>query len=526
MILPNADLRCTAEAALADPYWAKTSLEVPSRKKVQACSRFSEALPAMHTNGVPLGNAQMDPRRIFDGVPLREPRTKEGGESAASSWSKSSNASSSDSPKLNEFRDKHPRERTRIPVAADKENVRPSPHRGLEKSRSSAALGLSRLAARTSHARSQSCVKDFKEIGTPQTKKQGGIRLPSLLSLGALSPMSPVKHLPPQMARPATSPITSKNKNKENQGATALRKKPSTSLEKDGDARLGTARKPLGPRKLSPPSSPVFKAPPVAKREKENVVDFGMAEKEKNKKSRVLGDCTRKNQGDKENANMGLGLGFGSRANVAGEAKPDSVQDRMREWERERQRLREMEQQRERELEEERAREREREREEDEEMRRDIERQRLLEIELDRQREYEFEMERVRAARQMEMRMGTEMQREIDAQVAREREEMERHRVYHQAYPPVTMWRASTSSTPPDTVPPTPPSPLMEGANTYNLCSSQVLTQIIEPEPSSRFYESEPRSPNASSLSILKQSLKSSIGEEVSFVKSRWLLTR
>ena len=37
MIFPNADLRCTAEAALADPYWAESvpSLPPPSLRHAQ-----------------------------------------------------------------------------------------------------------------------------------------------------------------------------------------------------------------------------------------------------------------------------------------------------------------------------------------------------------------------------------------------------------------------------------------------------------------------------------------------------------
>lgn len=169
-------------------------------------------------------------------------------------------------------------------------------------------------------------------------------------------------------------------------------------------------------------------------------------EKEKEKKGRVLSDRTRGNQEDREN--------------VAG----GSVRDRMREWERERQRLRELERAEERRREEEV--EQEREREDEEEMHRDMERQHMLELELDQQREHEFEMERARV-RLAHAAREKERQREIEARLEIEREEVEWQRIrevqaYHQAYPPVSMRRSSTS-TPPDTVPPTPLSPLIEG---------------------------------------------------------------
>jgi hypothetical protein len=402
---------------------------------------------ASHGTLCPTDEGQLDPRRIFDGVPYRQPRNKEGLESATSSWSRSSRTSSTkpskDKISTKAAKDKSSSSKDR--ARADKENAQPSPspspHGLLEKdrTRSSAALGLNRLAARGhNRSQSQSHAEDSAK-GSLQTRRQGAIQMPSLLGLGTLSPQSPspAKH----GVRPAASTGTFRGRDKENQHVrgeveAGLQQSPSGQHEKDESARLGSVRKPLGPRKPSPPGSPVFKAP-----EKD-----GGRDKDKERKGRVLSDRTRVNQENREN--------------VAG----GSVRDRMREWERERQRLRELERAEERRREEEAEQERAmREEEEEEEMHRDMERQRMLELELDRQREHEFGMERAR----VQVARERERQRELEAQLEREREELERQRVrgvqtYHQAYPPVSIRRSSTS-TPPDTVPPTPLSPLIEG---------------------------------------------------------------
>lgn len=275
--------------------------------------------------------------------------------------------------------------------------------------------------------------------------------------------MSPVKHIPPQMVRPAASATTFRTKDKENH---TLRRSPSVNFsaptkEASARARLGTMRKPLGPRKPTPPSSPDLRP------KKSLLVEEKVAEKASHRRSRVLPERTTTNHGDKENAS----------ANTSG----DSVRDRMREWERERQRLRELEriEERRREAEAEEERGRERERELEEEMKRDIERQRMLEAELDRQREREIEMERVRM-RQVEALRERERQREAEALLEREREELERQRLmevqtYHHAYPRITVRRLS-GSTPPDSHPPTPLSPLIEGGYILYCRGPIVLT--------------------------------------------------
>lgn len=400
---------------------------------------------------------QVDPRRIFDGIPYRQPRNKEGLESASSTVSSKGNKENLHPEHHSKNKDKS-KERTRIPVAVDKENSR-LPDMDKERSRSSAVLGLSRLGMHR-HARTQSQAQaESSSGGAPEENVQSSdkdasearkhaptTQIPSLLGLGALSPMSPVKHMSPHMLRPAASATTFRNKDKENH---VLAKSPSANLK---DAASVRVRKPLGPRKQTPPGSPVVRPQRSALDGKENA-----GEKERSRKSRVLADRTRTNEADKENA----------AANVSGEVKQDSVRDRMREWERERQRLRELERVEERRREEEAAAEAQRrERELEEEMRRDIERQRRLEVELDRQREREAEMERMRA-RQAQALRERELQKELDAELQREREELEKQRVkevqmYHQG-PPVTSRRNSFSSTPPESHPPTPLSPLIEG---------------------------------------------------------------
>lgn len=394
----------------------------------------------------------MDPRRIFDGVPYRQPRHKEGTENALPSWSKANkddlqSEERCEKPKEKE-KDKKDRSRT-TNRANDKENARPpagSPKANLEreKSRSSAVLGLSRLGTKR-HGRSQSQSQSQSkenlpsEKGSSQNRKQGGIQIPSLLGLGALSPTSPVKYTAPKMVRPAAS-MTFKSKDKENQ---VLRKSSSVHLKEASSGSL--RRKPLGPRNPSPPSSPAINPLP-------GPFTPGKANEDVPTR-RVLGDLTRVNQEDRENADISTS------SNVS------EVLDRMREWERERQRLRELEHMEEcctEETEEERTHESVF--HEEMEMRRDMERERMLEIELDRQRE-EAEAEKVR---QMEM------QREVKLEKERARDLQS----YQQSLARMSLRRRSTSTSL-DSILPTPLSPLVEGKDPPYLILAIPLTQPL-----------------------------------------------
>lgn len=344
-------------------------------------------------------------------------------------------------------KDKQPKDRSksRLPIGVDKENrvsLASPPTGDLERttSRSSAALGLNRLAANR-HVRSQSQTQvpsGSKDKGVHQKKPAASAIQPSsLLDLGALSP---TKLAPSQTTLRTTVSTTFRNKDKENKGlqrSSSVNFKQSSSITRPG-------RKPLGPRKPTPPSSPVIKP-------QKSISSVDSAEKEKSKKRGVLAERTRANREDKENAS----------ANTSG----DSVRDRMREWEQERQRLRELERLEERRREEEAEEEQARRQENalEEEMQRDIERQRMLEAELER--EMEAEREKMRLA---EAEREKERQRDAEALLEREREELERQRLrdaqtYHQAYPRVLARRFSSGSTPPDSHPPTPLSPLIEG---------------------------------------------------------------
>lgn len=105
-------------------------------------------------------------------------------------------------------------------------------------------------------------------------------------------------------------------------------------------------------------------------------------------------------------------------------------------------------------------------------------------------------------------------ERERQKELELVREELERQRVedvqmYH-GYPRITI-RRDSPSTPPTSHVPTPLSPLIEGDNGAALYRQRKLTFCFA-EPS-MFYDIEERSGNDTGLSLLRQSLKMSIGE-------------
>ena len=327
----------------------------------------------------------VDPRRIFDGVPIRQVRNKDGFESASSTVS--SRSTNESVPAGSKSKDKpKAKPKARASAAADKENA-PAP----------AAPRLDRAKTRSSAA----------------------------LCMGAAAQKDKAL-APPRSVRPAASAVfrAKENKDKENRAPSLRRSASSVRVE----------RKPLGPRRQSPPASPVVKPQRSG----------ASAGSDKVRGRPALGDRTRANVNEE---------GENAAANTSG----DSVRDRMREWERERQRLRELarleELRREEEAEEE---ERRREEELEEEMRRDIERQRLLEEELER--EMEAERQRILVAVRESQR-----RKDAEALLEKEREERERDVFREQQYPRVSTRRFSLGSTPSDTHPPTPLSPLIEG---------------------------------------------------------------
>ncbi|KAI0693211.1 hypothetical protein BC835DRAFT_1546100 [Cytidiella melzeri] len=419
MISPNADLRYTASEAMADRYWSQVQGDSPlaMHKKTANVSHSRAASTASIPNGLPIWTG----RNVKEEV-------------------------------------KHKAEKTRIPVAVDKENDSSPPGLAREKSRSASVL--SPALPRHKRSQSQSVGQPAESRGVAQTRKEG--RMPSLIAT-----LSPIKHSPPststaQVIHKASSGVLREKDNVLQASAT-------------GNAAVRAIRKPMGPRKPSPSSSPAKKRP--GKESNEQDENSPVAEKkDKKRRSRIFGDVTRTNRSSDRDASR--------------EYKPDSVSHRMREWEREKQRLREMEviEEKMREAEEERQRQRQK-KQEEEEFRRDIEQQYALEAELERQRAQEVELEKMRQ-RELERQQERERQRELEL----EREELERQRVkdvqtYH-GYPRIIIRRGSTS-TPPGSHAPTPLSPLIE--------------------ESSMVYDTEEPSGNDSGLSILRQSLKMSI---------------
>ncbi|KAI0629755.1 hypothetical protein C8Q77DRAFT_1064543 [Trametes polyzona] len=350
MILPNADLRCTASEAMKDPYWTATADSAPT-----STHRKSASVSHSRTSSLILDK---DMSKLLDVIPPWSSRaSKEKGKDRITHKEK---------PKENEH------------TMADKENGAPAP------------------VARAGHARSQSQPKLQRAPapsvrGVSQAKRQNAV--PAVFSA-----LSPVKHSPPATAFASVSGAAKENAPQRQQAGT----KPTGR----------TTRKPLGPRAPSPPTSPAqcqarespFSLP---SKDKDNASHGRERETKDRRRSQILRDVTRdENVGPlgakvfslkKEHSarEVKAGKADSCAATTVADTSKDSVRNRMREWERERERLKEMERVKERmrEAEEERERERKREREEERERAREQERQRQKEWERSRLREQEKERE-------------------------------------------------------------------------------------------------------------------------------------
>ncbi|CCM06214.1 uncharacterized protein FIBRA_08459 [Fibroporia radiculosa] len=411
MVLPNADLRCTASEAMLDAYWSQDAALKSHRKSssishAPTLSLRLEKDVAMFSDVVPPWSPQED---------VSEKPTKE-----------------------------HAR-RDSIDKEADRANS-PSEVREKPNRRSS-------LIAQNRHARSQSQPKLQTPEGRGVTRTKRNALMPSLLAT-----LSPVKHSPPTTSTVAVSSAAGKENAAPAMGAKAAR----------------TTRRPLGPRGPTPPSSPVQRHnQPLAS--KENAPPHAMAKEKQGRRSRVFKDVTSANQ------NADTASAIPKRVEKPKEVLSSSVRNRMREWERERERLREMEQleERMREAEEEREKERRRYEKEMEEAR---EQERVLELEMRQQRELELERQRTLELERVRLKA-----REAEPRPALSR----------------IITGGASSVTPPGSVPITPLGPLHE-----------------EPLESDILNDEHFRSGNESGISILKQSLKVSLGGAMRLYKS------
>ena len=340
-----------------------------------------------------------------------------------------------------------------------------------------------------------------------QTKKN--VPMPSLL--GALSPIKATSPLtltptvfspPPPMGKENVSPTPASS----GHGKTAR-----------------TTRKPLGPRGPTPPTSPTTSLSPLSPSGKENAPAVTKKDKDA-RRSWVFKDVPATNR----NAENTKALTADADAEVATpqrvaaktpESRSNSVRDRMKAWERERERLREMEmlEERVREVDEERERVRRGEREMEEEVERERERERIGRAGEREQEEREKEERELEEEKERQAELEAERQRELvlAREKVLEREEgRARKRERESSLPRLNLLRGA-SLTPPDTVPPTPLTPLKEGER--SLClrrRTRSLTCLEESEPASP--EGEYARGNESGISLFRQGLRMSIGELVS----------
>lgn len=216
-----------------------------------------------------------------------------------------------------------------------------------------------------------------------------------------------------------------------------------------------TTRKPLGPRVHTPPTSPT-----ASISGKENAVSPAKKDREA-RRSRVFKDVTAVSRGV-ENKNKNSEVLTPQRPAKTPESRSNSVRDRMKAWERDRERLREMDQleERVREVEDEREKQKLEERE--------------MEEEVERERRRDCEQQEQEQRRQAELEV--ERQRELD--LAREkvfeREGRTRQRERESSLPRLSLLRGA-SLTPPDSVPPTPLSPLKEGKHRSMCANTDML---------------------------------------------------
>ncbi|KAI0826825.1 hypothetical protein BC628DRAFT_1410038 [Trametes gibbosa] len=325
MILPNADLRCTASDAMKDPYWTAGADSVSSHRK-------SASVSHSRTSSLILDK---EVSKLLDVIPP---------------WSSRANK------EKEKERVKTDREKDRVKFAtvSGKENVQ-------------AGKRDAEASAPTRPAR-----------GVSQTKRQNAV--PTVFSA-----LSPVKHSPPaaSLAAAATSSSPSASA-KENVAPAA---KPARTTRKPlGPRSPSPPTSPVQTKEaLAPGALRAQASKENAPGGKENARE---RETRDRRRSQILRDVTTARKQD-ENvfsppvaaAALGAKRGVkaersardvrakadasGESAAAAADTSKDSVRVRMKEWERERERLKEMERVKERlrEAEEERERERERERE-------------------------------------------------------------------------------------------------------------------------------------------------------------------
>ncbi|OSD07458.1 hypothetical protein PYCCODRAFT_1358875 [Trametes coccinea BRFM310] len=490
MVLPNADLRCTAEEAMRDAYW--TSNEGEKEPAAKAHHRKSASVSHSRTSSLILDREMS---KLLDVIPPWSSRANKDKERAAKAEKEREKEKERIAAKENkhkenkdkENKDKQPKDRERVKFAtlAGKENAPRPPAAGKV-----FAADKEKDAAETTrgHARSYSQPKlqvlDGASApasrGVNQTRRQTGV-VPSVFAA-----FSPLKHDPP--APPPTpslfvSPFGEAGENRPAKAAVAASSKPA--------AR--TTRRPLGPRGPSSPNA-----------SKENICRESPAsaqqQHEKRRSSQILRDVTSARKHDENVSRAGGGVrraesktlksersarevrGAGADASVESKApsvsgadtSKDSVRSRMKEWERERERLREMERLRMREVEE-------------------------TETETENESERESEQGRDPAGvREVERKSEQDRKREVSPQPERERE---REREYFLPKISVGPPLSPTASVHPAT----PLSPLFEEP-------SQPVESPTDALPDDSAHET--------GFSALKQSFRLSLGGAVRLYKS------
>lgn len=452
MILPNADLRCTAAQAMEDEYWVHKEAPAASHREWKWTGLLQKLIYATgkgasvsHAPSLSLG-LDKDVFKFSDIISTWSPRSL--AENDKEAEKNKEKEKEKESPKEKHKHD-HPKKR-----GANKENDKakrahqeetPKPERRTSKSGHARSQSQPKLMAaegeRTSIAPSPTSLTSPSVARVAsQTKKNAP--MPSLLGT-----LSPIRDTPPPTPSVFSPPPPTGKEN--------------VSPAPSGHSKAArTTRKPLGPRGPTPPTSPTSSLSPLSPSGKENAP----AKKDKDaRRSRVFKDVTAANrnvENTKPKSMAGTEAVTPQRPAKSPESRSNSVRDRMKAWERERVRLREMEmlEERVREVDEERERQRRDEREMEEEVERerttrDCEREA-------REKEQEKEKEKERQAE-----LEAERQRELDLarEKVLEREEgRARRRERESGLPRLSILRGA-SLTPPDTVPPTPLSPLKEG---------------------------------------------------------------
>ncbi|KAH9936578.1 uncharacterized protein B0H18DRAFT_1113952 [Fomitopsis serialis] len=457
MVLPNADLRCTASQAMEDEYWVHKEAPPPSHRKGASVS---------HAPSLSLG-LEKDVFKFSDIISTWSPR------SVAENIKEKDRESEKEREK-----EKHRRERAKK-RDADKENG--AAERGHVGAQESEEAKPERRASRSRHARTQSQPKLLVSEARVVNQAKNGV-MPSLLDT-----LSPIKASPPATPTVFSSVLGAGKEN--------------VSPAPSGNSKSArTTRKPLGPRGPTPPTSPVVASLPLSPSGKENAASAPLAkQREKEaRRSRVFKDVTAVNR----NAENAAEIVTPKRPAKSPESHSNSVRDRMKAWERERERLREME------LLEERVNEvdeeRERQTREEEEIEEEVEEEAQKE---ERELEKATSEERLKAQEeQHQAHLEAERQRELD--LARDKANgrergrgQQRDRGHN--LPRLNLLRG-TSISPPDSLPPTPLSPLKEE----------------ESEPPMSPQGEYPGIGNESGISLFKHGLRMSIDKTMRLYKS------